>query len=121
MTHEFTSRLQEKLAGIKTPKEGLYIEHCKEVKYGMFGSLEVWSKTAAVILFQNVEKCYNGEINWKYSKDAHKYGWYGEDLLAQKCMDLHGVKKIWDFDMATAGTCEASWPSGLKKKQEMDT
>merc|ERR1712176_1734254 len=41
------SRLQQKLAGIKTPKEGLYIEHCKEVEYGMFGSLEVMSKTAA--------------------------------------------------------------------------
>ena len=52
-----------KLASIKVPKQGVYIEHCEEVEYGMFGSLEVWSKTAAVILFQNVEKCYNGEIN----------------------------------------------------------
>ena len=72
------SRLQEKLAGIKTPKEGVYIEHCKEVEYGMFGSLEVVSKTAAVITFQ---KCYNGEVNWKASKNAEKYGWYDEDLL----------------------------------------
>jgi len=112
------SRLQQKLAGIKTPKEGVYIEHCKEVEYGMFGSLEVMSKTAAVILFQNVDRCYTGEVNWKASKSAKKYGWYGEDLFAQKCMDLHGVKKVWDFDMVTDGTCEASRPDGQKKNKK---
>jgi len=112
------SRLQKKLASMKTPKEGVYIEHCKEVEYGMFGSLEVMSKTAAVILFQNVETCYNGEVNWKASKSAEKYGWYGEDLFAQKCMDRHGVKKVWDFDMVTDGTCEASRPYGSKKNKK---
>merc|ERR1711920_402715 len=64
------SRLQQKLASIKTPKEGIYIEHCKEVQFGMFGSLEVISKTAAVILFQNVETCYNDEVKWKTCKHA---------------------------------------------------
>merc|ERR1719221_327800 len=112
------SRLQQKLASIKTPKEGVYLEHCKEVQYGMFGSLEVMSKTAAVILFQNVDRCYTGEVNWKASKSAKKYGWYGEDLFAQKCMDLHGVKKVWDFDMVTDGTCEASRPDGQKKNKK---
>merc|ERR1712190_359526 len=112
------SRLQQKLANIKVPKQGVYIEHCKEVEYGMFGSLEVWSKTAAVILFQNAETCYNGEVNWKASKTAVKYGWYGEDLLAQKCMDRHGVKKVWDFEMVTDGTCEASRPDGQKKNKK---
>ena len=102
------ARLQQKLAAIKTPKEGVYIEHCKEVNYGFFGSLEVMSKTAAAILFQNVEGCYNGGVDWKGSKIAQKYGWYGEDLFAQTCMDQHGVKKIWDFDLVTDGTCEAS-------------
>jgi len=109
------ARLQQKLAAIKTPKEGVYIEHCKEVNYGFFGSLEVMSKTAAAILFQNVEKCYNGEVNWKGSETAQIYGWYGEDLFAQKCMDRHGVKKIWDFDLVTDGTCKASRPDGQKE------
>jgi len=108
------ARLQQKLAAIKTPKEGVYIEHCKEVNYGFFGSLEVISKTAAVILFQNVEGCYNGEVNWKGSKTAQQYGWYGEDLFAQKCMDRHGVKKIWDFSLVTDGTCKGSRPDGQK-------
>jgi len=112
------ARLQQKLAAIKTPKEGVYIEHCKEVNYGFFGSLEVMSKTAAAILFQNVERCYNGEVNWKGSKTAQKYGWYGEDLFAQKCMDRHGVKKIWDFDLVTDGTCKASRPDGQKENMK---
>jgi len=111
-------RLQQKLAGIKTPKEGVYIESCKEVNYGFFGSLEVMSKTAAVILFQNVETCYNGELNWKRSKTAQKYGWYGEDLFAQKCMDRHGVKKIWDFSLVTDGTCKANRPDGQKENMK---
>jgi len=108
------ARLQQKLAGVKTPKEGVYLESCKEVNYGFFGSLEVMSKTAAVILFQNVETCYTGELNWKGSKIAQKYGWYGEDLFAQKCMDRHGVKKIWDFGLVTDGTCKANRPDGQK-------
>jgi len=109
------SRLQQKLAAVVVPKNGLYIEHCQEVNYGFFGSLEVMSKTAAAIFFQNAESCYTGELNWKASKIAKKYGWYGEDLFAQKCMDRHGVKKIWDFGMVTDGTCEASRPAGQKK------
>jgi hypothetical protein len=111
-------RLQQKLAAVKVPKEGLYIEHCKEVNYGFFGSLEVMSKTAAVIFFQNAENCYAGELNWKGSKIAQKYGWYGEDLFAQKCMDRHGVKKIWDFGLVTDGTCKASRPDGQKENQK---
>merc|ERR1712071_317780 len=82
---------------------------------GFIASLEVMSKTAAAIFFQNAESCYTGELNWKASKIAKKYGWYGEDLFAQKCMDRHGVKKIWDFGMVTDGTCEASRPAGQKK------
>jgi len=112
------SRLQQKLAAIKVPKEGLYVEHCREVSYGFFGSLEVMSKTAAVILFQNMETCYNGEVNWKGSKLAQQYGWYGEDLLAQKCMDRHGAKKIWDFGLVTDGTCQASRPDGQKENKK---
>jgi len=112
------SRLQQKLAAIKVPKEGLYVEHCREVSYGFFGSLEVMSKTAAVILFQNAETCYGGEVNWKGSKIAQRYGWYGEDLLAQKCMDRHGVKKVWDFGLVTDGTCKASRPDGQKENMK---
>jgi len=103
-------RLKDRLKGQPVPETGIYIEHCQNVDYGFFGSMEVMSKTAAKILFENVEKCYAGELAWKTDAIAAKYGWYGEDLFAQKCMDLHGVKKIWQFDLVTDGTCPMGRP-----------
>lgn len=107
----FPERLKAKLAQQQVPETGLYIEHCKGVEYGFFGSLEVMSKTAAVIFFQHVEQCYTGEVDWKGERGdriATQFGWYGEDLFAQVCMDYHGVKKIWDFDLVADGTCRDS-------------
>jgi len=112
------SRLQQRLKNVPVTHEGLYIEHCKEVDFGFFGSLEVISKTAAKILFENVESCYNGGVGWKSSKMAQKYGWFGEDLFAQQCMDLHNVPKIWDFNLVTDGTCPASRPAGQKMNKK---
>ena len=96
----------------------VYIEHCKAVDFGFFGSLEVMSKTAAKILFENVEKCYGSELPWKTDQLATKYGWYGEDLFAQRCMDLHGVNKIWQFDLMTDGTCEMGRPWTKEKEKK---
>merc|ERR1712242_252322 len=111
-------RLSARLAAQPVPATGLYIEHCKEVDFGFFGSLEVMSKIAAKTLFENIEKCYLGELPWKTDQIAAKYGWYGEDLFAQKCMDLHGVKKIWQFDLITDGTCPLGRP-WTKEKNEV--
>lgn len=112
------ARLSARLQNQPVPATGLYIEHCKGVDYGFFGSLEVMSKTAALILFQNLEKCYNGELNWKGDELAQKYGWYGEDLFAQRCMDLHNVKKIWQFDLVADGTCPQGRPWGKEKEKK---
>jgi len=109
----FPWRLKGKLAQQKVPKNGVYIEHCKKVEYGFFGSLEVLSKTAATILFQNVENCYKHEVDWKGERGdplAKIYGWYDEDLFAQICMDFHGVRKVWDFDLVADSTCQDSRP-----------
>merc|ERR1719410_94113 len=112
------ARLSARLQNQPVPATGLYIEHCKGVDYGFFGSLEVMSKTAALILFQNLEKCYNGELNWKGDELAQKYGWYGEDLFAQRCMDLHNAKKIWQFDLVADGTCPQGRPWGKEKEKK---
>jgi hypothetical protein len=112
------ARLTARLQNQPVPATGLYIEHCKGVDYGFFGSLEVMSKTAALILFQNLEKCYNSELNWKGDELAQKFGWYGEDLFAQRCMDLHNVKKIWQFDLVADGTCPQGRPWGKEKEKK---
>lgn len=112
------ARLSARLQNQPVPATGLYIEHCKGVDYGFFGSLEVMSKTAALILFQNLEKCYNSELNWKGDELAQKFGWYGEDLFAQRCMDLHNVKKIWQFDLVADGTCPQGRPWGKEKEKK---
>merc|ERR1719189_2072674 len=103
-------RLSARLKDQPVPATGVYIEHCQDVDYGFFGSMEVMSKTAAKILFENAEKCYNGVLPWKTDLLAQKYGWDGEDLFAQKCMDFYGVGKIWQFDLMTDGTCPMSRP-----------
>jgi len=103
-------RLSARLKDQPVPETGVYVEHCQDVDYGFFGSMEVMSKTAAKILFENAEKCYNGVLPWKTDLIAQKYGWYGEDLFAQKCMDFYGVSKIWQFDLMTDGTCPMSRP-----------
>lgn len=105
-------RLRARLKNQPVPQTGVYIEHCKSVNYGFFGSLEVMSRTAAKILFENVERCYNWELPWKSDEITKKFGWYGEDLFAQRCMDYHGVKKIWQFDLVTDGTCKLGRPWG---------
>jgi len=112
------ARLTARLQNQPVPPTGLYIEHCKGVDYGFFGSLEVMSKTAALILFQNLENCYTKDLNWKGDKMAQKYGFYGEDLFAQRCMDLHNVKKIWEFDLVADGTCPAGRPWGKEDEKK---
>jgi len=112
------ARLRARLQNQPVPATGLYIEQCKGVDYGFFGSLEVMSKTAALILFQNLDNCYTKDLNWKGDELAQKYGWYGEDLFAQRCMDLHNVKKIWQFDLVADGTCPQERPWGKEKEKK---
>merc|ERR1712004_915574 len=50
-------------------------------------------------------------------KDYGNEPW-GEDLFAQRCMDLHGVDKVSVFDLTTDGMCEAFRPEGQKKNKK---
>merc|ERR1712050_373403 len=40
---------------------------------------------------------------------------WGEDLLMQRCMDLHGVDKVEAFDITTDSMCKAFRPRGQKR------
>merc|ERR1712190_73216 len=53
--------------------------------------------------------CANDGCDWKW-------GPWGEDVFAQRCMDHHLVDKAEAFDVAMDGACEADRPEGQKKK-----
>merc|ERR1739846_66197 len=72
---------------------------------GFFGHLEIISHTAVQVLTQYLENCYG------------KFGPWGEDVFAQRCMDHHYVDKVEAFDVATDGACKADRPEGQKNKK----
>jgi hypothetical protein len=91
---------------------GLYYENCPNVQYGFFGHLEIITKTAVQVLTANLEECHavfapcaNDGCDWKF-------GAWGEDVFAQRCMDHHYVDKVEAFDVATDGACKADRPKG---------
>jgi len=93
---------------------GLYYENCPNVQYGFFGHLEIMTKTAVQVLTQYLENCHaefgpcaNDGCDWKF-------GAWGEDVFAQRCMDHHYVDKVEAFDVATDGACKADRPEGEK-------
>merc|ERR1712217_804793 len=44
-----------------------------------------------------------------------KFGPYGEDLFMQKCMDKHGVAKVFNFSMSKNALCPSDRPKELQK------
>jgi len=97
---------------------GLYYENCPNVQMGFFGHLEIISHTAVQVLTQYLENCYaefgpcaNDGCDWKF-------GPWGEDVFAQRCMDHHYVDKVEAFDVATDGACKADRPEGEKKNSK---
>merc|ERR1711992_263947 len=109
------ARLLDRLRDQPVTDKGIYMENCKKVMYGFFGNLEVVSINGWQTFLENLDDCkstldYKG-YNWKF-------GPWGEDLFAQKCMDLHGVSKVWAFDVTTDGACEATRPEGEKKNKK---
>jgi len=113
----FPYKLANVLMDTHVPAEGLYMENCKYVDWGYFGNLEVFSKQAFSTLTDNVEHCYTA-LDWKVGVHGGKYGAMGEDLFAQKCMDLMGVGKVENFDLTTDGACEADRPSAQRKNKK---
>merc|ERR1712107_461254 len=73
------SRLATWLQGQAVPKNGMYLENCRYVKYGWFGSLEIFSKKAFETLVDNIDSCKQS-LDWKVGIEGGKYGPMGEDL-----------------------------------------
>jgi len=114
----FPDKLGKVLAHVEVPDDGLYFENCKFVDWGYFGNLEVFSRRAFERLVEVAgERCYN-DIPWKVGVHGGKYGPMGEDLFAQKCMDLIGVSKQELFELTTDGACESDRPEGEKKNRK---
>merc|ERR1712238_393532 len=51
--------------------------------------------------------CANDGCDWKF-------GAWGEDVFAQRCMDTHYVDKVEAFDVATDGACKSDRPAAEK-------
>jgi hypothetical protein len=112
------SRLTSYLSSKLVPASGIYLENCKNVKYGWFGSLEIFSAVAFETLLGSMASCKNGGIEWKTGVDGGKYGPMGEDLFAQVCLDANGVARGEAFGTKLDGTCEADRPTEEKKNKK---
>merc|ERR1712113_101264 len=110
-------RLVDHLSQYSVTENGIYLENCKKVNSGFFGNLEVYSQKAAEIYGANVGSCFE-TLPWKTGGPDWKYGAWGEDLFAQRCMDKHGVDKVEDFTVTTDGACPADRPEGEKKNKK---
>merc|ERR1712154_619904 len=102
-------RLQKMMSTQPVSWAGIYVENCAEVQYGLFGNIEVVSHQAFSTLLENLDGC-SSKIEWA-SMHATTWGPIGEDLFAQKCMDMAGVSKVQNFELTTDGACPA-----IKKK-----
>merc|ERR1719330_622488 len=96
---------------------GLYYENCPYVQYGFFGHLEIITKTAVQVLTANLEECHTKFAPCANQGCDWKFGPWGEDVFAQRCMDHHYVDKVEAFDVATDGACKADRPEGQKNKK----
>merc|ERR1712217_723572 len=91
------TRLRDYLGKVEVTENGIYLENCKYVSYGFFGSLEVLSHTAASTYMANLDDCKTS-LNYLGREKLYGNEPWGEDLFAQRCMDLHGVDKVSAFD-----------------------
>ena len=111
------SRLRTKLLSQAVTSNGIYLENCKYVNFGFFGNLEVMSRKAAQTYIANIDDCMNS-LNYLGREKLTGNEPWGEDLFAQRCMDLHGVDKVSDYTLTTDGACEAFRPQGEKKNKK---
>jgi len=100
------------------PPHGLYFENCKNVQYGFFGNLEVLSHEATNVLTKYLEDCHAVYAPCADTGCDWKWGPWGEDVFAQRCLDRHYVDKVEAFDMTSDGACEADRPDGQKKNKK---
>merc|ERR1712217_863341 len=110
-------RLRQYLGKVEVTENGIYLENCKYVSYGFFGSLEVLSHDAAGTYMANLDDCKTS-LNYLGREKLYGNEPWGEDLFAQRCMDLHGVDKVSAFDINTDAACAAWRPEGQKKNKK---
>jgi len=110
-------RLRKKLSTIEVTTNGIYLENCKYVKFGFFGNLEVISKQGVATYVANIDDC-KSSLNYMGSDEDFGGEPWGEDLFAQRCMDLHGVDRVSAWDITTDGMCQAYRPEGEKKNKK---
>jgi len=114
-----TQRLRSYLSQIKGDSpHGLYLENCNNVEYGFFGHLEVISRIGTQVLTKYLENCHAEFAPCADTGCDWKYGAWGEDVFAQRCMDHHYVDKVEAFDMTTDGACPTDRPKDQKKNKK---
>jgi len=111
------NRLREKLATVEVTPNGIYLENCKYVKFGFFGNLEVISRQGVATYIANLDDCKKS-LNYMGSEEDYGKEPWGEDLFAQRCMDLHGVDRVSAWDITTDGMCQGYRPEGEKKNKK---
>jgi len=111
------SRLRDYLGQVEVTDNGIYLENCKYVNFGFFGSLEVLSHDAAATFMTNLDDCKQA-LNYKGSEKITGNEPWGEDLFAQRCMDLHKVDKVPAYNINTDASCAAWRPEGEKKNRK---
>jgi len=110
-------RMRDWLKGKPDTEHGVYYENCKNVQMGFFGNLEVMTNKATAVLTANLEDCHAVYGPCAYDGCDWKWGAWGEDVFAQRCMDRHHVEKVEAFDVTTDGACEYDRPEGEKKNK----
>lgn len=111
-------RMRDWLAPKGESPNGVYFENCPSVQYGLFGNTEVMSNTATKVLTKYLEDCHAVYAPCADDGCDWKWGPWGEDVFAQRCMDRHYVDKVEAFDITTDGACEADRPEGQKKNKK---
>jgi len=106
-------RLRRYLNKMEVTDNGIYLENCKFVDRGFFGSLAVVSHDAAATYMANIDDCRMA-LNYMGPKNHTCNEPMGEDLFQQRCMDLHGVDKVGAYDVSTDASCAAWRPEGQK-------
>merc|ERR1712217_467423 len=110
-------RLREYLSKVEVTSNGIYLENCKEANFGFFGSLEVFSHRAMATYLANIDNC-KASLNYLGREKLHSYEPWGEDLFAQRCMDLHGVDRVDALNITTDALCEGCVPKAFKKQKK---
>jgi len=130
-THDYTvkvdpetvflpSRLKTWLQGKPVSWKGVYYENCPGVHYGFFGNIEVMSHDGIAVYLSLLEDCHSALGKCAKTGCDWKFGPWGEDVFAQRCMDRGLVAKVEAFDLTLDGNCPKNHPPGLEKDKKWE-